>query len=222
MLVLALGASCATPTASAPAEAFRVPTWAEPSIATIEVDLVERSATVLHHGVGLGLGAPPVSLHAGVVAVGQVGVDAPPGMRRVAFAVHIATPDGGFALAPTSILPMPAGQRGVLLIAERAEAVPLPARVSTSNGNSLVVELASDGPVAPNGEFNGDGSSGGGSPFAFFSNRRCRREITADGCLRYETFPASGAVSQTVGFDAAASVRRFRARLLIAADGVPR
>lgn len=197
------------------------PAWARAAEVIVEVDLDRLSAQVLRPGQTIGTGPVPLTVSASNVSVTGIGVGAPAGLRRVRLSLGLAASAAPAHLTATQRVVAPPGQHGVLVIPHEASVVADSGRVQVERGNELVVELPSRGRVVPSPDFNGNGSPGGGEPFAFFVAARCASPRPDGACMRYETLPAGPAPSGVVGFDVEPLVRRFRARLLVAADAVP-
>jgi hypothetical protein len=194
------------------------PAWATAGEVVLEVDLGRLTATVVRDGHALGRGAVPVGLVARGVRVSGIGVGAPAGLRRVRMTLGLAPTQAGVVLAPSSTVTAPPGQRGVTVIPHDAAVVQDTGGVQVLGGNVVDVELPSRGRVTPSTDFDGDGTPGGGAPFPFFESRRCPTLSPNGACYRYETLPAGSSAAREVGFDVEPQVRRFRVRLLVAAD----
>lgn len=208
--------ACAAPFAPEPDGPPIAPAWADAAAVTLDVDLDRGRVSVVREGALLGRTAMPVGLEVGAWRVTPVGVDAPPGRRRVHLDVGVQTAPGVNRFDASSLVAHPPGVRGAVVISYDAAVVPLPGAARVQDGTVVVVELPSAGRVVPSHDFDGDGTSGSGAPFPFFATRRCTA-VPDRGCFRYETFRAP-ADRRAVGFDIDPTVRRFRARLLVAAD----
>lgn len=220
-LVIVGGPSaCAVPAEPPDVLASTAPAWATAGEVVLQIDLERRTAAVVRTGHALGAGQASLDVVAGAVDVTDVGVDAPPGMRRVRLVLGVAPSRAGARLGQSSRVPQPPGQRGALVIPHAAEVVADSGRVDVTAGTTLTVVLPSAGRVVPGPDFDGDGSPGAGSPFAFFADARCHETRVDGACLRYETLPAERESRRLVGFDVEPRVRRFRARLLVAGDVV--
>lgn len=157
-----------------------------------------------------------------------------PNRVRVFFDVIVNNKLGNVELLTPTFPTAPAGQNGVILFPFSTNVLQTSGGVGSS-GNVVVVELPSNGNVAPSPDWNGNAApdrpdfpalpGAGGNPFNFFNDLSCAAAPPAGGvsdCFRYETLgpiPAGASSSaRRVGFDVDASVGQFRARLIVAAD----
>lgn len=209
---------CGSPAAPESEAVSTAPAWARAAEVVLEVDLDRGVAVVVRDGRALGRGEVAIDLHASAVRVTGIGVGAPAGLRRVRLSLGVSPVLSGVSLGPSSVVATPPGQRGITVIPHDAAVVEASGGVQVLAGTQVQVDMPSRGRVMPSAEFNGDGSPGAGAPFPFFEQRRCAPATPNGACFRYETLPVGSTAPRDVSFDVEPQVRRFRARLLVAAD----
>lgn len=185
---------------------------------TIDVDLGRGTVEIVREGSTLGRAPVPVAIVASALRSTAVGVNAPAGRRRVMMDVALRPAAPVLRFDASSLVPRPPGLPGAVVIAEEATVVATPGSVSVQSGTDVVIELPGAGRVVPSADFDGDGTPGAHTPFAFFAPRRCT-DAPDRGCFRYEIF-TSPADRRTIGFVVDPTVLRFRARLLVTTDVV--
>jgi hypothetical protein len=168
------------------------------------------------------LAGDAVRLVATNLQLSQVGEFAP-NMVRVTFDVMLESrlPTLTF-VAPTWPAP-PAPY--VILFPLDYTVITAPGGAAGTDGNTIAIALPGAGSVLPSPTWDGTGARGSGAPFNFFTSQPCAANASPD-CFRWVAFGAPGHSpnqprTRRIGFDIAASVAQFRARLIVAADLAP-
>lgn len=144
-----------------------------------------------------------------------------PGKVRVQVDINITNRLNGVELITPTFPTPPAGVSGVLLFPFEITVPTTSGGVSVGgDGTEVTFEQPNRGLAESSVDWDGDGTTGSGSPFNFFNDAVC--SPTANDCYRWEAFApvASGSTSEarTIGFDIDPTVGNFRARLIVAAD----
>ena len=149
-----------------------------------------------------------------------------PGKVRVTFDINVLNKLPGIQLVTPTFPVPPAGASGVLLFPFEVATITTSGGVTVGgDGTDVIVEQPSSGAVVPSTDWDGDGSSGSGTPHNFFNDNGCAIGGD-DDCYRWEAYvsplaPGATSETRTIGFDIDPTVGQFRARLIVAADLAP-